>query len=292
MDLFSISQLAQYSGVKPHTIRIWEKRYNALKPNRSEGNTRYYDNSQLRRLLNIVGLMDTEYKVSELCAMPDEKIFRLLEEWKVVTHSETAGLFVSQLIAAGMEYDEPRFSALFAQCQHRYGMLDTYLKVVYPMLVRIGLMWSCDTLPAAHEHFISNLLRQKLFSAIDTLPPAVSSPETWLLFLPENEFHEIGLLFAQYLIRLSGKKAIYLGANVPLISLNAALKDLSPDNLLLFLVHHDLPEDAQQYLDGIRTRFAGKKMFVAGSHALIGHLRTGKKIHWLQSVEDLESQLK
>jgi hypothetical protein len=248
MNNFSISQLQQFSGIKAHTIRIWEQRYNALTPNRSEGNTRYYDDSQLRRLLNIVSLMDSEYKVSELCLMPDEKLFNLIKS-KLVSNSveaSSAAYFVSQLIAAGMCYDVAAFEKIFSTSIKKFGIRDTYIKVIYPLLDRIGLMWSCDTMPPAQEHFISNIIRQKLFSAIDELPPAKSLKDTWLLFLPENEFHEIGLLFSYYVIRNAGKRVVYLGSNLPLDTLISAAKDINPSNLLFFLVHNDAPGECEK----------------------------------------------
>src|ERR1700744_6126666 len=129
MDHFSISELSRLSGVKPFTIRIWEKRYNALDPDRSPGNTRYYNNKQLRRLLNIVSLMEYDHKISELSAMPDSTLFRLIEHRKAQTYDDLEGFFMSQLIAAGFTYDEPHFTNIFAQCVARYGVRDSYTKV-------------------------------------------------------------------------------------------------------------------------------------------------------------------
>jgi mannitol/fructose-specific phosphotransferase system IIA component (Ntr-type) len=289
VDLFSISQLSGFSGIKPHTIRIWEQRYGALQPNRSEGNTRYYDSSQLRRLLNIVSLMNTDYKVSELCTMPDKKLFKLINELLQtgVSKDEVIEYFISQLIAAGMSYDEPHFEKIFSHSLLRYGIKDNYIKIIYPMLVRIGLMWAGDTIPPAQEHFISHIIRQKLFTSIDALPPPDSSAGSWLLFLPENESHDIGLLVANYIIRASGKKVIYLGSNVPFESLIAAVADTSPQNLLLFLVHHDSPQKMEAYLTKLNKTFSNRKIYVAGQSA-ISRLKTEKKINLLRSVEDLE----
>lgn len=292
MNLFSISQLAQYSGIKPHTIRIWEQRYNALSPNRTKGNTRYYDNSQLRRLLNIVSLMESGHKVSELGPMSDKKIFQLLEEitnWDL--SNDPTEYFISQLIAAGMSYDEAHFEKTFSHCLLRFGMNSTYIKIIYPVLDRIGFMWATDKIPPTQEHFISNLIRQKLFTAIDYIPAANSSADSWLLFLPENEFHEIGLLFAYYLIRLSGRKALYLGVNVPQQSLVAAVNDSTPKNLLFFLVHNDFPDQVQSYLNGLSTAFASENIYFSGNQNLIRQLAPGKNIQWLQSVEDLQQLL-
>lgn len=291
MDAFLISQVARFSGVKPHTIRTWEKRYNVVEPDRSEGNTRYYNNSQLRRLLNIASLKDTGYKVSELCVMPDEELFRLVGEQAEISIDEPEEYFVSQLVSAGIKYDESYFDKMFSHCVLRYGLKKTYTKVVYPMLERLGLMWTSNQLPPAHEHFISNMVRQKLLTAIDSLPPAKSISDTWLLFLPENEFHEIGLLFAHYLIRYSRQKVIYLGGNVPLQSISAAVKDIKPANLLLFLVHYDLPENTEAYLNELNKRFSKQKIYISGNQKLIDQLKCGRKINWLKHVNDLERLL-
>ena len=291
MNLFTISQLSRFSGIKPHTIRIWEQRYDALKPNRSEGNTRYYDDLQLRRLLNIVSLMDAGFKISELGGMSDKKIFSLLEQRQKKDHyTEGEEFYISQLIGAGMSYDEQHFEKIFSHCLLRFGLKDSYIHVLYPMLVRIGLLWASDTIPPAQEHFISNMIRQKLFTAIDSLPPAAPGAESWLLFLPEDEWHEIGLLFANYMIRLSGKKSVYLGSNIPFDSLRQAIKDIKPDKLLLFLVSQHYTEKKQQLHDALRTLFPVKNIYLAGSMHLADTIEIGK-MNWLQTPDDLDRVL-
>jgi DNA-binding transcriptional MerR regulator len=291
MNQFSISQLEKFSGIKAHTIRVWEQRYNALRPNRSEGNTRYYDNDQLRRLLNIVSLSRQNYKVSELCAMPDQQLSKLVWELGNEIENKPEEYFISQLIVAGMSYDESYFDKILSHTLLRYGLKDTYLKVIYPVLVRTGLMWACDGLAPANEHFISNLFRQKLFTAIDGLPPSKPASDSWLLFLPENEFHEIGLLLAHYLIRLSGKKVIYLGGNVPVQSIINAVKEISCNNLLLFLVHRDKETEVRNYLTELSANFKENNIYVAGDPQLFNRLKRTKNLTFLSSVEDLERQL-
>lgn len=292
MDCFSISQLARYSGIKPHTIRMWEQRYNALTPNRSEGNTRYYDNKQLRRLLNIVSLLESDYKVSELCKMPDKKLFRLIEELpKKAVGNRINEFLVLQLIGAGMSYDEASFDKIFSHCILKFGIRDTYVKVIYLMLRRIGIMWTSNALEPAAEHFISNLVRQKLFTVIDSLSAAKTDEDSWLLFLPENEFHEIGLLFASFLIRQSGRKTIYLGANVPMDSLSVALKTTSPKNVLLFLAGKNLRDETQQYLDKLSSSYFKKKIYVAAEQSLFHQIRSPGKMRWLSSPNELEKLL-
>lgn len=293
MNLFTISELQQFSGIKAHTIRVWEQRYAALNPARSEGNTRYYDNSQLRRLLNIVSLMEADYKISELCSMTDEKLFKLLEaKHKSIPLSDGSNeYFISQLILASTSFDETHFDKIFSNAIIRMGMRNTYLNVIYPMLNRMGLMWATGTLSPAYEHFSSNIIKQKLYSSLDSLPPPKSSRNSWLLFLPENEHHEIGLLFSHYLLRLAGKKVIYLGANVPFETLMNAIDEISPSHLLFFLVNYNNHEDSQDYLNTLKNKYTKVKIHLSGNEKLIKNLKTGKEYNWLRSVEEFEKLL-
>ncbi len=272
---------------------MWEQRYNALQPNRSEGNTRYYDSTQLRRLLNIVSLMDTDYKVSELCAMDDKKMFTILEKQHkdYLSKFEAHDYFITQLIAAGMIFDETHFEKIFSNCLLCFGMNQTYINIIYPMLNRIGLMWLTDTISPNYEHFISSMVKQKFFAAIDALPPAKYPNDTWLLFLPENEFHEIGLLFSNYTIRQAGRKVIYLGANLPLDSLINAVKQISPNHLFFFCGHNNSLENSQLYLNTLRKSFSNIKIHIAGDERLISKLSFDKKVDWISSIDDLRNQL-
>ena len=291
MNSFSISELSQFSGIKAHTIRIWEQRYNALKPSRTEGNTRYYNNADLRRLLNIVSLSDMDYKISELCGMSDDELFKLIEELKNKEGDGQEEYFISQLVGAGMTYDEAGFEKIFSFCLLRFGLKEAYLKVLHPLLVRLGLMWTSDTIPPTHEHFTSNLIKQKLFAAIDSLPAPKTDADEWVLFLPENEFHEIGLLFGNYLLRSYGKKTIYLGCNVPVQSMKTFLNNSSYFNLLLFFVHHNSAEEINKYLNQLSDTFSGQNIFVASHKTFTDQLGKIKSVTYLHTVEDLENQL-
>ncbi len=293
MNTFSISDLQDYSGIKAHTIRIWEQRYNALQPNRSEGNTRYYDGNQLRRLLNIVSLMESKHKISDLCAMTDESLYILIEaKFQNNGKNENGNeYFISQLIAAATNFDEPFFEKIFANCVIRLGLRNTYLEIIFPLLNRMGLMWASGNRFAAYEHFSSNLIMQKLNAAIDALPPNdPANSSTWVLFLPENEYHEIGLLFSYYILRLNGKKVIYLGSNLPLDMLIGAAEKIKPNHLLFFLVHNNTQENSQIYLNELKKYFGKSKIHISGNKNLIEKLKLGKEIFWEQSIEDLEKQ--
>ncbi|MEO6820307.1 MAG: MerR family transcriptional regulator [Ginsengibacter sp.] len=291
MNTFSISELSQYSGIKAHTIRIWEQRYNALQPNRTEGNTRFYSNDQLRRLLNIVSLSDSDYKVSELCAMPDKQLFKLIDELNNKEENKKESYFISQLVSAGMTYDEAAFEKMFSYCLLSFGLKETYIKVLYPLLVRLGFLWVSDSIPPPHEHFISNLIKQKLFTAIDSQPAANMQSDAWILFLPENEFHEIGLLFANYILKSNGKKTIYLGANLPLGSIETLINNKSSNNILLFFVHTSPPEEIKLYLTQLNQDYPSQNIFVASDQKFTTELGKIKMVKYLHSVEELDQQL-
>lgn len=291
MNLFSISQLSQFSGIKPHTIRVWEQRYNALSPDRSEGNTRYYDNKQLRRLLNIVSLMGSGPKISELCSMSDKELFSRIHSSVLVGRDDSTEFYVSQLISAGMTFNSVDFDQTLSKCISKYGLRETYKKTIYPLMNRMGLLWASDFLPVATEHFISNLLRQKLSAIIDSIEAPDSFSETWLLFLPENEFHELALLYANFLIRLSGRKVIYLGSNVPCEFLNFAINETKPIKLLMFLIHYDSVAQIQKNLNDLISYFTENTIYLAGNQKLISRLKCPENIKYLHSVEDLEQLL-
>lgn len=292
MNSFTISELEKFSGIKAHTIRAWELRYGALKPNRSSGNTRSYDGTQLRRLLNITSLLNSDHKVMELCSMSDEELFLLLESKMTAETSlhEAHEYFISQIIAASINYDEPRFDKLFSNAVLRYGIKGTYVKVIYPTLVRLGLMWSKNELQAANEHFITSLIRQKILAAIDALPPA-DKELSWVLFLPDEEYHETGLLIAQYLIRQAGHKVYYLGSDVNIETLDNAINKINPDRLLFFLVRRNNPKEDAQSFRQLNTRFPDKKIYVACDEKRSRKLTKEKEINFINSVTELEEIL-
>ncbi|HVU94867.1 MAG TPA: MerR family transcriptional regulator [Puia sp.] len=290
MALFSISQLGRFSGIKPHTIRAWETRYKALSPSRSLGNTRYYDSNQMKRLLTMVSLVNAGYRASEVAPLPDDRLEVLLES-AYRSNTQTERYFISQLIAAGMSYDITRFENIYDHCVGRYRLKNAYQFVLLPMLERVGMLWKCDKASPPQEHFVSNIIRQKLCAAVEAIPSARPNSEKWLLFLPENEFHELGLLVAHNLIRLSGKEVIYLGANVPWSALPTAVRDIRPDNILFFSVYQELPKHALPHLQQFEESFSGKNIYAAGSGTSILRSFTGKKVQFLKTVEALTAVL-
>lgn len=293
MQTFTISQLSQFSGIKQPTIRIWEQRYGALSPLRTQGNTRYYDNNQLRRLLNIVSLQNSGGKISDLCALDDTSLYKLIEtKLQSKKFSDKAELYITQLIAAGINYNEVKFNQLFTDVIKRYGIKESYLKVLHPLLDRLGLLWNCDNIIPPQEHFICNLLKQKFYTYIDQLPAIKKAAVDWVILLPENEFHEMGLLMAYILLKKEGKKVIYLGANIPVHSFIASINETGAKNVMLFTVHSGQENIIKQYATLFCEQTKNKQLYVAGNKTAFDDVKGIKAIKFLSSISDLEKIIK
>lgn len=288
LNTFSIAQMAQFAGIKPHTIRIWEQRYGGLTPARTKGNTRFYDDVQLRRLLNIVSLQDQGFKVSELCLMSDADLFNLAA--KVMEKPETDlnnGYIVAQLVRAAIDFDEAYFNHHITHSFLRLGVESSYKNIIHPLLTRLGTLWSLNEISASEEHFVTNLIRQKLITAIDGLPLSEPQSDSWLLFLPEDEWHDLGLLFAHYIIRKGGYRSVFLGANVPVEALQLAIERLKPEYLLCFKVASMSINEFPQYIQEAERVFTGKHIYVSGGGTAWSALKGLRNVTWLTSPDAL-----
>ncbi|WP_219222692.1 MerR family transcriptional regulator [Pedobacter antarcticus] len=290
---YSISDLEQLSGIHVDTIRIWERRYQALEPMRTAGNTRLYNDSHLRRLLNIVSMNQSGMKISQACALSDSELEKLLKKEidYTISPEPTYEYYISQLLKFGLVYNELKFDKLISKCIVEHGMICTYKQVIYPMLVRLGLMWRSDQICPAQEHFLSHLIRQKIFAAIGKVNVKLKSTSSWLLFLPEDEDHDIGLLFAHYILKQHGQRVIFLGGKVPFESLKSAMAHNQCEHLLLFMVRSRPTQDAESYLNKLSTSFADSRIHLAGNGKLLNQVSLAENINWFQSIEDFENTL-
>lgn len=290
---YSISDLEQLSGISVHNIRIWERRYNALQPSRSVGNTRFYDDNQLKRLLNIAGLYFSGHKISKACAMSKEETESFLQQEinATVSHQNQYEYYISQTISKAISYEEHEVNQLITQSFERNGILNTYKFVMYPLLVRLGLMWRQDSLCPSQEHFLSSVFRQKLYAAIDNCPPSKKGAQKWLLFLPEDEDHDIGLLLASYLLRAAGKQVIYLGAKVPLFALKNTIASTAPEKLLFFMTRARPVADAQKYVADITDHFPEQQIYLSGNPKVLEELKFAEDVCWLRGLTDFENIL-
>lgn len=212
---YSIKDIERLSGIKAHTLRIWEKRYGIIEPQRTETNIRYYNNEQLKKVLNIAILNNYGMKISKIVGLTATELHQKVLE--ISNEEVEENLQIESLVIAMVEVDESRFEKILANCTLRLGFEKTVLSIIYPFFKKVGILWQAGAINPAQEHFISNLIRQKLIVAIDSQGMMVKEgAKRFLLFLPEGELHELGLLFYSYLIQKAGHKVIYLGQSVPL----------------------------------------------------------------------------
>ncbi|MFT4899090.1 MAG: DNA-binding transcriptional MerR regulator [Flavobacteriales bacterium] len=286
--MYSIQDLQELSGVKAHTIRIWEKRYNLLEPERTATNIRFYSDNDLRKLLNVSTLMNLGLKISKISKLTELEIGEKIEEHLLPEKTDKqTELFINNLISAGITFDTFKFDSTFSSAILRFGLRDTYTKVLLPLLIRIGLMWGKDQIVPAQEHLISNLIKQKLFAGIDGLPLETNPKKKYLLFLPPSENHEIGLLLSYYLLKQAGHRVYYLGANVPISNLNIAIKSAKPDYLVFFTVRNWSTKQLQKVVDDILQKFE-KNIILLGSQDTIKDIE-GESLMKIHSIDQFES---
>lgn len=214
-NIFTIKDLENLSGIKAHTIRIWEKRYSILQPLRTESNIRYYDVASLQRILNISTLNSFGYKISHLAKIPDEEIPKMVKE--VLGVKSLNGHVVNNFKLAMMNFDTQLFLATYDSLINKKPFREIFYECFIPLLDEIGTLWQTNTITPAHEHFISYLIKQKLASETEKLPANnARDGRTYVLYLPHEEIHELGLMFINYELHSNGYKTIYLGESVPI----------------------------------------------------------------------------
>jgi len=265
---YSIKEIEQLSGIKAHTLRIWEQRYNFINPKRTETNIRYYDDEDLKLILNISLLKDNGYKISRICSMSDENLqseVKNLMDKKMGYSEQIQGLTIAMI-----ELDEDRFEKILSSNILHVGFERTMMNLIYPFFKKIGILWQTGTITPVQEHFISNLVRQKLIVAIDgLLINSVNFNKKYLLFLPENELHEIGLLFSAYIIKSRNNKVIYIGQNVPHADLASMYKDHNPDCILTVMTTFPAIEDVQAFINELSYSFPKTQILMSG-HQVVG----------------------
>jgi len=288
MAVYSIKELEQLSNVKAHTIRIWEQRYNMFTPERTDTNIRLYNDDQLKKLLNVCTLMNHGMKISHISKLSSKQINNELD--KLITSLGTIdqqfGTILNQMIVALTNFDESHFDKIFSNSILRFGLISTYTEVIYPLLIRVGLLWTKNDIIPAQEHFLSNLIKQKLFAAIDALPLPNNPSQTWILFLNENEEHEIGLLFANYLLRQYGKKVIYLGQKVPYDNLSTVIKSNKPTHAYTFFVKNHTDKDVSNFIKMSKKDFKNLTICLSSNDILTSQ-NLGENIKIIKNISSL-----
>ena len=274
---YSIRDLERLSGIKAHTIRIWEKRYGLIEPRRTMTNIRTYCDTELKKILNVSILNRNGLKISKIARMSPQEI---ADQIGRLTHfvpdeqSQIEGLTTSMI-----DFDENRFERIIARSVIQFGFEDTIIKVIYPFFVKIGLMWQTGAINPAHEHFVTNLVRQKVMVAIDNqFNPDGTNAKHFLFFLPEGEWHELGILFFAFLAKKRGYRIIYLGQSVPLSDLSELLRVKPFDGLVTAFVSAPSSGDMKGYLKSLSEVSGSIPVFVSGIQ--VGHFEKNLPPHF------------
>ncbi|OIQ35912.1 MAG: MerR family transcriptional regulator [Bacteroidetes bacterium MedPE-SWsnd-G1] len=247
MNTYSMAQVETLTGIKGHTLRVWERRYSFLKPKRTNTNIRFYSDSEIRKLLNINLLINNGYRVSKIDKMNEDQVHDLVLE----VNSASSAKFdddLNRLVLSMLEFDEDSFNSIFQRHVTRNGLLSTVINLLYPFLNHVGVLWTANKSIPAQEHFVSNLIRQKVITAIDMIPAAKEDSNVIIMFLPENESHEIGLLLANYIARDLGFRVYYLGQNVPMLNIEEVNEKAFADLLLTMFVAPITEESRNRFM--------------------------------------------
>jgi len=282
---FSIKDIESLTGIKGHTLRIWEQRYGIINPKRTETNIRYYDDDDLKQLLSISILNEHNFKISEIAKMTEGEISNA-----VLKLTSTTGEFANQiksLISDMMTFNELDFHNKLNEFIAEYGLEETYIKILLPFLVEIGILWQIGSIQPSHEHFVTNIIKQKLFASIDQqIANKSEHRKKFLLFLPETETHSLSLLFANYVIRSRGHDVIFLGQEVPLEDLKSAFKNEDPDYIYTTATIAHLKISMQELLDFLSSNWPNSQILVSGYQFLMADLNIPVNVRLLKKAED------
>ncbi len=288
MTTYSVTQVEAITGISSHKLRIWERRYNFIKPGRTETNIRYYTDKDLKLLINIGILSRNGIKISSIDKMSDSEISDKVMEFADDIDSNMEDE-ISSLVISMINLDEDLFNRVFRRQLIHKGFLATINELIYPFLSKVGLLWGTSKIIPAQEHFISNLIRQKIVNAIDSLPmPSFGSPGI-LLFLFEGEMHELSLLLSSFIAKNNGWKVYYLGQNVPLDNVIATAKMLNIQ-LMMSMITTPRTEDLTEEINKLSSEI-NKPLLLSGSFNNIPRIEDLDNVVTINSPQEFQSFL-
>lgn len=286
---FSIRDLENLSGIKAHTIRIWEKRYGLLTPERTSTNIRTYNLSNLQKLLNVTLLYNNGYKISKIAKIPEENIPLMVRE--IVARSSVKNHAINAFKLSMVNFDQTMFTNTYNSLLADRSFREIFKEVFIPLLNELGLLWQTDTISPAHEHFITALIKQKILINTEKLQDRqpTKKDKIFVPFLPENEIHEIGLLYLNYEITLRGYKSIYLGQTVPLDTLKDVMRYF--DNLVFLSYFTVVPskDKIDRYIydfSKMVQEYSNPRFWVLGHQTQ--HLDNGNLPHFIKTFNSIE----
>ncbi len=262
MNAFTIKDLENLSGIKAHTIRIWEQRYHFLRPKRTATNIRYYSNEELRIILNISLLNKFGFKISHIDRMQPEEIQqRILSLGDPIAVQERV---INELVQHMVELEIEQFENTLDKYVGSRGIEKTVLQIIFPFLEKIGILWQTGHINPSQEHLVTNVIRHKLIYALESVNTSLQVNKKFLLFLPEGEHHELGLLYMYYLLKSRGISVIYLGANCPVNDVEYVAKQKDPDFLFVHLTATCPNFNFDKFLLQLSGRLPHKKLIISG----------------------------
>jgi MerR family transcriptional regulator, light-induced transcriptional regulator len=289
MNRFTIKDIENLTGIKSHTLRIWEQRYGIPSPKRTATNIRYYDDEDLKLLLNVSMLNKHGYKISKLTVLSKEELEKLALSAAGDVDSTT--MRIDCLLKAMFNVDEAAFERVLSTNLMKVGMEKTMTELFFPFMNRIGVLWQTGQVNAAFEHFMSNLIRQKLIVAIDALSSnRKEGAHSFALFLPEGEMHELGLLFTNYMLRSRGHSTVYLGQNLPHTDLGGLLSVNKTEYLITVVTSVPEGHTVQTFINDLSGRYPGLKLILTGYQiASVPGLHGPKNVIFIRSVPEMIS---
>jgi MerR family transcriptional regulator, light-induced transcriptional regulator len=294
MSTYSIRDLEQLSGIKAHTLRIWEQRYDIIQPKRTDTNIRLYDDSDLKRVLNIALLNEHGYKISKIAQMSEDELRK--EVLQITDKSTKTSEQIQALTLAMIDLDEERFEKILSTNVLQIGFERSMTQIIYPFLIKIGFLWQTGAIHPAQEHFMSHLIRLKIMVAIDgqVFKPKANTIK-FLMYLPEGELHELSLLFACYLAKSRHHQVIYLGQSTPFQDIVEVYKLHQPQYLMFVATSMPGQDDIQNYINQVCARFEQATVLMTGFQVVGQDLEVpsnGRLIHKIDDLIDLLDDLK
>lgn len=286
MAIYSISDLEKLSGIKAHTIRIWEQRYSIITPQRTDTNIRYYADDDLKLLLNVALLNKNGIKISRIANMSQHEIAEKVAAISDVNfeyHTQLDALTISMI-----EMDEYKFDRIVSTNTQQIGFERTMLEVIYPFLEKLSVLWLTGSINPAQENFISYLIRQKIIAAIDSEPlPINKSGKKFVIYLPEGERQELSLLFMHYLLKSRKNRVIYLGQDISLADLKDACKIHRPDFIFTMITETFAKEPVQKYIDRMAASFPESRILLSGYQVVVQPVTPPENVSILKSLPQM-----
>ncbi|MDD2381087.1 MAG: MerR family transcriptional regulator [Mariniphaga sp.] len=286
---YSIKDLEVLTGIKAHTFRIWEKRYNLLIPQRTDTNIRYYTDEELRKALNISFLVKHGYKISKVSKWDEEKINTIVLE---LSMRRTSGYgYLNRLILSMVNFDNQSFHKYTEEIISEMGFEEAFTQVFFELFVRLGTYWQIGSVFPAQEHYVTNIIRQKLIAEIDKLKVSEKKRKNFLFFLPENELHEMSLLFYSYLAGKMGYNVIYLGQFVPWDDLVKMKEQVRVDLLFTAFVNSMTREALEQYVVALKELFHTSKIYITGMQLQRHDPKLPRSVKVVKDYQEFQSLL-